>query len=266
MATIALAAIGTAVSAASAVASHAAAGQAANANNAAASANNLQNAKYRDELLHYQNETWMQDLAYAQETLGYQTAAFTRQIEWSEKARESVTRNRDAEAFTLMARGVEETIAATFQTNALGRQGAAARATHEAKDRGVEGHSVEAVLADVWRQEGEAQTIVAMNRDVTGRQLFREALAGDATADSQMSQIASSVRTYSPNTPIRTPTPVNSAAPQIGTNGPSTGALVGNLAGAAVGGFNTFANLAGKEETKRTIDNVSSWVGRQFAI
>nr|WP_314073593.1 hypothetical protein [uncultured Roseococcus sp.] len=239
--------------------------QAAKASAAQAAATNKANAEYRDAVMRYQNETWEQDLRYAQESLGYQRAEFDRQLEWSEKARESVTRNRDAEAFTLMARGIEETIASTFQSQALGKQGRAARATYAAKDRGVEGNSVEAVLGDVWRQEGEAQTIVDMNRDVTGRQLFREAIASDAQHDSQMSQIASSIRTYAPNAPIRTPGPVNPVNPQSGTTAPSMGALAGSLAGNLVGGFNTYNGLTGSKANE-TYDQLSSWVGRQFSF
>lgn len=258
--------VSAAMSVASAASSAAGQAQIAKQSAAQAAATNAANAAYRDEVMRYQNETWKQDLEYAQESLGYQREEFSRQIEWTDKAQESVTRNRDAEAFAMMARGIEETIASTFQLQGIQRQGTAARATYAAKERGVEGNSVEAVLGDVWRQEGEAKTVVDMNRDVTGRQLFREAIALDAGADSQMSQIASGVRTYAPNAPIRAPGPVNPVNPQAGTTAPSVAALAGGLVSGVLGGFNTYANLVGREETKQTMDRVSSWLGRQFTF
>lgn len=266
MATIALAVAGLAVSAAGTAASYQGGQDAAAQSTAAANKNNQNNAAYRDELQRYQNLTWMQDIEFAQESLGYQQTEFSRQMEWTEAAGKAVTRNRDAEAFTLMARGIEETIASTFQLTGLEKQGRAARGSFAAKDRSVEGNSVEAVLGDVWRQEGEAKTIVDMNRDVTGRQLFREAMAQDAGADSQMSQIASSVRTYAPNAPIRAPGPINPVNPQSGTTAPSMGSALTSLGSAAMGAWNNYTNLAGREEAKQTVDQLSSWVGRQFTF
>ncbi len=145
MATIALAAATFAVSAASAASSYQGGQDAASQSAAQATKNNQTNAAYRDELQRYQNDTWLQDIAYASQNLGYQQVEFQRQIEWTEAAGKAVTRNRDAEAFTLMARGIEETIASTFSRTSIEKQGAAARATYGAKDRNVEGNSVESV-------------------------------------------------------------------------------------------------------------------------
>lgn len=218
---------------------------------------------YRDDVLRYQNRVYAEDIRFASESLGYQTEEFSRQMEWTGKAQEAVTRNRDAEAFTLMVRGIEETIATTFQAQGVSRQGQALRGRIRAQERGVEGNSVDGLLNDVSRQEGEAQTVLEMNRDVVGRQLFREALAGDARADNEMSQIASSVRTYAPNAPIRAPSPVNPLSPQAPVAMPSSGALVGNLAGSLTNAFSTYSTLSG-QTGKQTFDQLSGWVSRQF--
>ena len=68
------------------------------------------------------------------------------------------------------------------------------RGEYAARDREVEGNSVESVLGDVMHQEGEVLTMVDVNRNAMMRQLGREALSFDAQHDTAASQIAGSIR------------------------------------------------------------------------
>jgi len=228
-----------------------------------------QQEDYRRSVMGFQNKTWEQDLNYAQEVLSYSKTEFQKQLDWADTAVAAVERNRNADTFTLAARAVEETIAATFSSISTRREGQAGRASFAAKDRGVEGNSVGAVLNDVMRQEGEAQTVVAMNRDATLRQLTREAMAVDAGADRQMSEIASSIKTFSPQSPIRGPAPVQPTAPPQTVREPGAGQLAlgvsGALFGSAMSGIDTYGKLSG-QTMKQTTDQLTSWAGRQFKL
>ena len=96
-----------------------------------------------------------------------------KQTMWATTALAAVEKNRNADAFTLAVRGIEETIAATFQTTGAQRAGQAARGQFAAGDRNVEGNTVDAVIGDVTRQEGDLMTMVGINRDAAMRQLER---------------------------------------------------------------------------------------------
>jgi hypothetical protein len=71
------------------------------------------------------------------------------------------------------------------------RRGTAARASISARDRGVEGNSVDAILGDVMRQEGEAVNVMAMNRSASIRALNQQAVAVDAQGDQQLASCPS---------------------------------------------------------------------------
>lgn len=217
------------------------------------------------EVQRYQNEVWKQDLDYAAEVLAYSVDEFEKQRKWVEVANAAVEKNRDSDAFTLMVRGIEETIAAAFQTTGVQRQGQAARARIAATERGVEGNSTEAVLGEIFRQEGEANAMTELNRENTLRQLEREGIAMDASSDQQMFQIASSMRTFAPNTRVRSPQPVNPVAPTQFANGPSGAQLVSGLTNAGISGLNTYNSISG-QNSKQTYNQFSSWVSRQFTL
>ena len=265
MAITALAVAGFAVSAGSAVAGFMGQSAAARRQNAAARAQYQRELDYRRELMAYQNDVWAQDLGYAREVLSYSVDEFGKQIAWAELAMERAEENRDADAMTLMVRGIEERIAATFQNTSMARQGQAARAQYSARDRGVEGASVDAVVGDIERQEGEARTMTELNYDATRRQLGREAMALDAQADQTAFQIASSIRTLSPQAPVRAPQPLAPPGIQQTYNAPSPIALVGQIAGAAAGAFNSYSTMSG-QTNRQTFDQLSGWAGRQFRI
>jgi len=260
-----LAAASFALSAGSSIASFLGGRSAARAQNNHARVMNDMQMAYRYEVMRYQNDTWKQDLDHANEVLSYSKDEFGKQIEWAQLANAAVEQNRNADAFTLMARGIEETIASTFQATGIARQGQAARSTFQARERGVEGNSTDAVLGDIWRQEGEAATMNTLNRENTLRQLEHEGLAQDAQADQQMFQIASSIRTFAPNAPIRAPSPVSPVQPTAPVTGPSVATLAAGLGNAAITGFNTYSSVSG-QNAQQTWNQLSSWAGRQFTI
>lgn len=259
------AAAGAAISAASAVSNHMAQGKAAKQSNAYNRALAEQQNRDRESTMRWQNEVWSQDLQFAREQVAWQADEFQRQTAWVAKGQDAITRNRDASAFTLMLRAVEEDISFAFGREDTKRQGRAMRGTFAARDRGVEGNSVDAVLEDVFRQEGDAITVQDMNRSALNRQLYRESLAIDAEADQQLSSLASQVRTFSPSAPIRSPQPVASVAPARETEGPSLTSLGVNLGNAAVGGFNTYNTLSG-QTARETVTQLSNWTRRQFSF
>jgi hypothetical protein len=221
--------------------------------------------EYSYEVQKYQNDTWKQDLDYAAEVLAYSVDEFKKQKKWVEVANATVGKNRDSDAFTLMVRGIEETIASAFQTTGVQRQGQAARAKFSAADRGVEGNSTEAVLGEVFRQEGEANTMTELNRENTLRQLEREGIAMDASSDQQMFQIASSMRSFAPNPRVRSPQPLNPIAPTQLVNGPNAGQLISGIMGAGMSGVNTY-NAASGQKANETYNQFSSWASRQFTL
>lgn len=265
MAMIALAAASFAVAAGSAVAGHMGAQANAKKANRAAREQFARDTEYRRELMAYQNDVWAQDLQYAREVLEYSEGEFGRQVEWAGVAMDRARQNRDSDAFTLMVRGVEERIAASFQNSAVAAQGRVARAQFSARDRGVEGNSVDAVLGDVERQEGDARTMTELNFDATRRQLGREALALDASADQTAFQIAGSIRTFAPNAPVRAPQPLAPVGAPQQVNGPSTGALAIQVGQAAAGAFNAYSSLSGQTNAQ-TFNQLTTWAGRQFRI
>ena len=222
-------------------------------------------ANYRYEVMKFQNDVWAQDLAHAEEVLSYGRAEFDKQAEWAGRAMEAVEQNRNADAFTLMVRGIEETIAATFQTTNAQRAGQAARARFAAQYRGVEGNSTEAVLGDIWRQEGDLTTMAEVNRKSTLDQLEREGGAADAQADQQLSQIASAIRTFAPQAPIRPPGPVPRINPTAPVVGPSGVTLVAGLSNAAISSVSLYNNLSG-QNMQQTMNQLSTWTGNQFNI
>jgi hypothetical protein len=239
--------------------------EAAKAENKARMQTGKMQQDYFYEVQRYQNDTWKQDLDYADEVLKYSQDEFAKQKQWVETANAAVEKNRNSDAFTLMVRGIEETIAATFQTTGVQRQGQAARAKIAATERGVEGNSTEAVLGEIFRQEGEANTMTALNRENTLRQLEREGIAMDAASDQQMFQIASSMRTFAPNPKVRSPQPLNPVAPTQMVNGPNAGQLISGIMGAGMSGVSTY-NAASGQNSKQTYDQFSSWASRQFTL
>lgn len=217
------------------------------------------------EVQRYQNDVWRQDLEYAQEVLNYSRSEFDRQTEWAEVANAAVEKNRNSDAFTLMVRGIEETIAATFQTTSAQSMGRAARARFAAAERNVEGNSTEAVLGEIFNQEGRTTSMIELNRENTLRQLEREGISADASADQQLYQISSSLRTFSPNPQVRGPSPLNPVAPAQMVNGPNAAQLISGLFNAGTSAVSSYNAMSG-QNAQQTYQQFSNWVSRQFTL
>lgn len=259
----ALAVATVAVSATSAVASHSAQGKAASAQR-----------KYNGEVaalqmsdrvlkLQEQNDTWEQDIKHAGDTLAYAEAEWVRQERAADKAVKAVEKNTLAATGQLLIRQVEEDIAVVAEGMGVRRIGTVARASRAALDRGVEGNSVEAIINDVSRQEGEALNVMAMNRSAGRRQLNRQIIEADAQGDQALANIG--VRTFAPQTPIRQPGVLGSIAPSAPVQGPSTGQLIGQIGGAVVQGVQNHAAWNGKT-VKDTVDSARTWIGNLFTV
>ena len=217
---IAIAAAGVAVSAGSAAAQYSQAQSAAKKQASYNAAVEAQQSAYRVQVMQYQNEVWAQDLKYSGDLLAWAEQEWDRQVRWNEGARKAIEKNTIQAISTILLRQVEEDMATIAQGFEVRRQGAQARARVAAQDRGVEGNSVDAILEDVMRQEGEVLTTMALNRSALARQLNREAIAADAQGDQQLASLQ--LKTYAPQAPIRTPSPVspvNPAPPVVGPSG-----------------------------------------------
>ena len=213
--------------------------------------------------LQEQNDTWEQDIKHAGDTLAWAEQEWTRQERAADKAVRAVEKNTLAATGQLLIRQVEEDIAVVAEGMGVRRTGTVARASRSAVDRGVEGNSVDAIINDVSRQEGEALNVMAMNRAAGLRQLNREIIAADAQGDQALANIA--VKTFAPQTPVRQPGVLGSVAPAAPVQGPSTGQLIGQVAGAVVQGVSNHAAWNGKT-VKDTVDGARTWIGKQFAV
>lgn len=203
-----------------------------------------QQTEYRLDLMEYQNQVWEQDIRYAADMLGWAQTEWDRGVRSDKMAREAIEKNTLAGVSAVLIRQVEEDMATVLQGTEIRRQGATAAARLANADRGVEGNSVEAVLQDVARQEGEAMTALAMNRSVSRRQLNRQAIALDAQGDQQL--MALQLRTFNPQANIRTPQPISPVAPAAPVAGGNVGQLITGVVGGVTSGMTFGAQANGQ--------------------
>lgn len=222
-----------------------------------------QNRRYRGETLLYQDEVWQQDIDYANDTLAWASREWNRSVKNYSAAAEAIEKNTLAATGALMLRQVEEDIANVMGGMQVQSSARAARASAAVKDRGVEGSSVDAILNDVTRQEGEVLTVMEMNRSASRRQLVNEAIAADAQGDQSLMSLQ--LQTFSPATPIRSPAPVSPVNPAAPVAGVGSGAMIGQIVGGIGQGVTNYANW-NKTSVKDVVDNAGSWLGRQFTL
>lgn len=215
--------------------------------------------KYRVDMYKYGTEVYKQDIKFGNEVLEYQKTEFDRQGRMIEKAREGLEKNYVRKVGQLLQRQVEEEMALAFQDDSIGRQGRDARGTAivEADKRGVEGKSVDAVLDNVSRQEGEATTIIDLNRQAGRQQAMWDALGLKAETDERLYSLQ--VQTYNPSTPIQTPGPAGAVAPAQRVSGPSTGSLL-------VGIGSSFLDAGKTAINNKTLDASKLSFGHIFKI
>lgn len=138
-------------------------------------------------------------------------------------------------------------MAAAFDLQANDKAAMAGRAKAQvaADAKGIEGSSVEQLIDEVTRQQGENDTVLALNRSATMRQLTLESMGLKANADAALYNIP--IRTYDPIAPINPPSPVNPVRPEAPVASPNRGAMVANVVGAGIQGLSNYSTWSGKK-------------------
>lgn len=276
---IPLAAVAIAVTVASTAASMAAAsaqqsdaakkaGDLQTANNAAAIAQAGIEYKTQEDNMRYADVTWQQDIDFASATLQYQGAEFAKQAAYVATAGQAVLKNEDTNLAQVALQAVQKNIAITLQQTNTNGQGAAARATAQvaADARGVEGNSVDSVIGDVSRQQGQTLSVMEMNRSAVNQQARIDLEATKAAGDSQLNQLQAGVKTYSPSTAIRAPSSGGIVQDPTLTSVRESSGLADSLAIGAAGvsgavtGFNAVNTLTGTS-SKDQVSGISSFLG-----
>jgi hypothetical protein len=262
---IGIAAAGVAVAAGGAVASYTQQQSAMNQQKKYNSQVEAQQLDYRLLVMQYQNEVWDQDISYANDMLAWSEQEWNRQERYAARAMEAVEKNTLAATGQLLLRQVEEDMGVIMQGQEQRRNEQVARAslTNRAGDRGVEGNSVDAIINDVTRQEGEVLNVMAMNRAASARAINRQIIEADAQGDQQLSSIQ--LKTYAPSVQIRSPAPVSPVNPAAPVAAPNVGQLVTGVAGAVQGGFASYSAMTEQKQSD-TYNQFGNWVSRQFAI
>lgn len=203
--------------------------------------------KYRAEVIQYQNVVYQQEVDYGGKMLEYQRSEFDRQGRMVENATEAINKNLFAKYAQILQRQIEEGMKTSFDLQANEKAGMAARAKSQvaADAKGIEGSSVEQLIDDVSRQQGDNETILSLNRSATMRQLTIEAMGLKANADAALYNIP--IQTYSPIAPINPPSPVNPVQPAAPVASPSRGAMIANVVGAGIQGMSNYATWSGQK-------------------
>ena len=204
------------------------------------------NEEYRVEVIKYQNKTYNQDINYNNRVLSWQKSEFNRQKEMVGNAVNSIEQNRFTQYATLLQRQVEEQIASALNMETVGKEARKMRASAQAQadSKGAAGRSIEQVINDASRQEGDAVSVLEMNRSATMRQLNLEMQGLKASADQALYNLP--IATYQPNAPINPPQPVSPVQPQAPVPMPSRGAMVANVVGGVIQGMQNYASWSGQ--------------------
>lgn len=221
--------------------------------------------QYTDKVaaMEYQNRVWQQDLEYARDTLSWAETEFERQKVAVTRAATAIEKNTIAATGQLLLRQVEEDIAVVAQGLDTRTRSVQARGKIAAQDRGVEGNSVDVIINDVSRQEGEALNVMAMNRSASLRQINRQIIEADAQGDQQLAALQ--VKTYAPAQQIRSPAPINSVMPAAPVQSANIGQLVSGVAGGVAAGVSNYSSMSG-QTTADTVKQAGSWISKQFTV
>lgn len=242
MCAIAMAAVAAVTSVASAVSQYQGQKAAAKAQNQYASAVEAQQDIYRRQMMQYNNEVYAKEIDYHGQTLDYQQKEFQRQADFVKASQEAINKDYFNKLAVVLQRQVEEAMATAFGIENIDRQARRDRATAEvaAGERGVEGNSVEAILNDVSRQQGEAVAMMKLNQEAVSRQLMLEAMGLKASADTALNNIPITV--FQPITPPAPPAPESPVNPQPRVVRPSPMQLVTGVVGGVMNGVNSYVN------------------------
>lgn len=162
-----------------------------------------QDEKYRPNS--YQNVVYQQEVDHGHTVQEWKEGEFARQAVARQNASASIQENLFAQYATILQRMVEEGMAASLNGTGVQRDAQALRAKAQAaaESRGIEGSSVEQMINDVSRQEGENLTVMELNRSAAQRQLNLEAMGLKASADQQLYNLP--LQTYGPDAPVTPP-------------------------------------------------------------
>lgn len=228
----------------------------------------------RMRAISYAEEQFARDLSFARETLDYSQTEFARQTTVVNRGRETIQRNTSDEVSAVLIRQVEEDMALILGARETSRAATSRRGMLRAQagDRGVEGNSVEAIIQDVSRQEGEALNVQAMNRSASDRMLTRQAITTRAQGTQAMFNMG--VQTMAPQSQVRVAAPMASIVQQAPVARPNTGlAIAMGIGNAAVGAFNSYNRLSGPSDQRPTGPSVQAsgeqapgWLSRTFRI
>lgn len=212
--------------------------------------------KYRVDMYKHGTEIYNQDIKFGGEVLEYQKTEFDRQGRMIEKARDGLETNYVRKVGQLIQRQVEEEMALAFQDDSVARQGRDARGTAEvdAGKRGVEGNSVDAVLDNISRQQGEASSIIDLNRQAGRQQAMWDALGLKAENDERLYSLQ--VQTYNPSPPIQAPGPAGAVAPAQRVSEPSSGSLLLGIGSSILDGAKTSINNKTLDASKLRFSNI----------
>ena len=205
-----------------------------------------QQLQYRLEATEWSNEVYKEEVKYGGKMLEWQKGEFKKQEKFLDRATENIQKNYFAQIGQLLQRSFEEDVAATFNVEAVQDEarGMRAKVTLSAAERGIEGTSVEQIINDVSRQQGNAESVLEMNRSAVQRQLGMEAKGIKAAADGQLLNLP--MQTFQPMGQIKAPAPISPVNPAAPVAQPSVGAAVANVVGGVVGGMQNYATWSGQ--------------------
>ena len=175
-----------------------AAGDAAFSQNEAAIKQEAVEYQNQEATMRYQDETWQQDIDFATQTLNYQAKEFIKQGDYVAKAGTAIDQNENAQFGQVALQTIQKNIAISLNEANTNTSAAQARATEQVKAdaRGVSGNTVDAIIDDVSRQQGQAISVMEMNRAGINAESMVDMAAVKAGADTSLGQLQASVKTY----------------------------------------------------------------------
>lgn len=220
--------------AASSIASGADARRAANDTQAY---NNLvadQQARYRLQVLSYNNTTYAQDTDFYRKQIAYQRDEFDKMKVRVGEQVGAVNDNFFNELATQATKMIEQDMAETLGVFDIQRQVKQETGTLNATvaDAGVTGNTVNILRGEVQRQGGEAITSTRLNSEAIRRQSGLEMRSLKASRDAALASL--SIPTFQPIAPPQAPAPVSPTNPAAPVARPSTGSILLNAAATGI--------------------------------
>jgi hypothetical protein len=214
-------------------------------NNAYAMQQQAVQEKYRADLMEYNNEVYRSELDYRANVLDYRESEFKRQVEFVDTARNNMEQNYFVKVGTVLTRAFEEQLADTFQMVETQKEGSATRASVQAVigERGIEGNTADLLTGDVTRQEGEALSMLELNKKRRTAQTDLDILSVKAEHDTRIGQLQ--IQTDSPLSPVNRPSPVAPVTQARMQSGPSSFATAVNIASSVLSGINGYRTANG---------------------